>query len=237
MLTVDISWYAHCGAAPARETWAQVMDGGGGRHRTPLTHSAPDGAHALSFHKLSPIVLERWQAASSPLQGLPVFHPTAVNVPVRHAEEEARQIRTEIEVVEEEIARHRLKGLDLSSRIISVPMTRLHALASTSSTSETELLKVLELQPAAVTEVDDRGYNALHYLARYHGHRQRVIDMACTGDEGAAAARSPHVGSADRSGVLPLHILCRYHAREETSVKRMLAAFPDAVHHSDHRGV
>ena len=81
-------------------------------------------------------------------------------------------------------------------------MTRLHALASTSSTSETELLKVLELQPAAVTEVDDRGYN-----------------------------------SADRSGVLPLHILCRYHAREETSVKRMLAAFPDAVQHSDHRGV
>ena len=94
MLTVDISncWYAQ---RLQGGTWAQVMDGGGGGHRTPLTHSAPDGAHALSFHKLSPIVLERWQAASSPLQGLPVFHPTAVHIAVRHAEEEARQIRIE----------------------------------------------------------------------------------------------------------------------------------------------
>jgi len=40
-----------------------------------------------------------------------------------------------------------------------------------------------------VQHVDSRGRNGLHYLVRFHGLKTDVIQIACSGAAGAAAAR------------------------------------------------
>lgn len=116
-------------------------------------------------------------------------------------------------------------------------------------------------------EVDERGSNALHYLAKYHGHRHQVllarlqyrivdaillwalcssvevlgsrapqvIELACKGDAGAAASNMTYGGKD--TGLLPLHILCRYSARQEKSIRTMVEANPRAVGVSDDQGI
>jgi hypothetical protein len=58
--------------------------------------------------------------------------------------------------------------------------------------------------------------------------------MACAGQVGREAARMAY--SENASQLLPLHILCRYHARDEASVRAMAQAHPAAISLCDNRG-
>ena len=70
----------------------------------------------------------------------------------------------------------------------------------------------------------------LHNSKRVVWHWQ-VIEKACAGKNGSAAARMEYV-----SRLLPLHILCRYNARDEASVRAMAQAHPPALGLCDTRG-
>jgi len=96
-------------------------------------------------------------------------------------------------------------------------------------------LQCLQRDPDAVQQIDETGFNCLHYLARYHGRKTKVLSTACSGSAGRAAARAVYKGKTG-SGLLPLHLLCRYHAREEASVKVLVSAYPEAVKSRDDQG-
>jgi hypothetical protein len=96
-------------------------------------------------------------------------------------------------------------------------------------------LHCLQRYPNAVQQIDENGANCLHYLARYHGRKTKVLTTACSGAAGRAAARAVYK-SKTGSQLLPLQLLCRYHAREEASVNALASAYPEAVQSRDDQG-
>ena len=53
------------------------------------------------------------------------------------------------------------------------------------------------------------------------------MEAACSGTTGRAAARAAFTDGND-DGLLPLHLLCRYHPRAQASMQILIHAYPEA---------
>jgi len=97
-----------------------------------------------------------------------------------------------------------------------------------------------------VQHVDSRGRNGLHYLVRFHGLKTDVIQIACSGAAGAAAARMGYASDGPTNNelfarpsthrLLALHILCRNFPRQHLAIEAVAAAFTGAAQVRDHTG-